>query len=125
MALEKLKGKYVPRAAVRGWVREADRMIREYGWEDWDVHPHGYPVKVTEIVNDLRGYEKCTQGSKDYLVALANGLTGIMNAWEEHRKNSVWVRLSSGEKKEVYDRELADLLVGAGLCEIVEEGGEI
>ena len=73
-------------AQVDAFVKEADRMIREYGWQDKEVYPYSYPVPVTEIVDSLRDFDSCTRSSQGYLVDLANGLAGIMNSWETYEK---------------------------------------
>ena len=44
--------------------------------------PYSFPVKVTKIVNDFREFDRCTSGSKCYLIELVNGLADILNAWE-------------------------------------------
>lgn len=68
----------------KAFLEEADRMVREYGWQDKTVMPYSYPVKVTKILDDFREFDKCTSGSKCYLIELVNGLVEILNAWEQH-----------------------------------------
>lgn len=68
---------------VDAFVAEAERMIEQYGWQERTVHPYSFPMKITKIIADLKDYDNCTSGSKDYLIALANGLAEIMNKWEE------------------------------------------
>lgn len=65
------------------FIREADRMISEYGWQDKVVHPWSYPIKITSIIDDLRDYDSCTIGSKHQIISLVNGLADILNEWEK------------------------------------------
>ena len=66
------------------FVNSASEMIRKYGWENENVHPHGYPMNVCSVVRQICDWGECTRGSKEYLVLLANGLAKILNAWEEY-----------------------------------------
>lgn len=104
---------------MASFVREAERMVRAYGWENMEVHPYSYAVKVTKVISDIKDYDICTKGTKEYLVALANGLARILNKWEEYElEPMVAVRLTNGN--EVVCREsFARDMVEAGACEYV------
>lgn len=87
------------RADVAEFIKTAESMIVKYGWQDKTVHPYSYPMKVTKIIEDLKDYDKCTEGSKDYLIALANGLVPIMNSWEEYEHaEKITVRIKKSGK---------------------------
>lgn len=120
--LKKLECYIITSDSVKEFVKEAERMVREYGWEDRNVHPYGFPMKVTKIISDLKDYDKCTRGSKEYLVDMANGLADIINKWEEQRANCIWVRLTNGKKRQM-DRDLAEVLAHEGLCAIIGREG--
>lgn len=72
------------RAQLNAFIKEAERMVAAYGWENKVTHPYGnYQVKVTKIINDLKDYDKCS-GSQDYLISLANGFADVLNSWEKY-----------------------------------------
>ena len=89
------------------FISEAERMIKEYGWEDKSVHPWSYPVKIVEIIDDIKDYDHCSKGSQDYLVTLANGLGEILNEWERREKlPKVRIKcLKDGKIKELPDED--------------------
>ena len=115
--LKKIDG-YNKAAQVEAFVKEAEVMVDRFGWQEREVHPYSYPVKVTKIISDLKDYGICTRGSQGYLVALANGLADIMNAWAEREDTpKVKVRvISSGNIIELHE---ADLDMFEGLVERV------
>lgn len=86
--ISKLRQGYIKASCkeVEAFVRDAEDMVNRYGWEEREVHPYSFPVKIKKILNDLRDYDRCTSGSQEYLISLANGLADIMNKWEEHEK---------------------------------------
>lgn len=84
--LKKIEGRYNRGAQVQAFKEELERMITEYGWQDKAVHPYSYPMPLTTILGYLKDYDRCTSGSRDYIISLANGLAGILNAWEEYEK---------------------------------------
>ena len=85
----------------KAFLDEADRMVREYGWQDRTVMPYIYPVKVTKILDDFRDFDRCTSGSKCYLIALVNGLVDILNAWERQEMTPKVKMLVNGKVKEI------------------------
>ena len=118
--LQEITGCYGLQAQVDSFVKEAERMVQEYGWQERTVHPYSFPMKVTKIVDDLKDYERCTSGSKLYLIGLANGLAEIMNAWEEQEKAPkirVMV-LDSGKVIEI-EEDFARQLINEGICKAV------
>lgn len=101
------------------FLAEAERMISEYGWQDMSVHPYGYPVKVTKILNDFRDFDICTKGSKEYLILLVNGLAEIMNAWEDYEMEpKVTIRVIENGKTVETDEKMARLLIAEGAAEL-------
>ena len=116
--INKLRSGYIRACGseVDSFVKEAEGMIRKYNWEERIVHPYpNCPLKVTKIISDLKDYDRCTSGSKDYLILLANGLADIMNAWEEHElAPKIKVRsLKSGKIHEV-EEWMAKMLIEDG-----------
>jgi deoxycytidine triphosphate deaminase len=94
------------------FLAEADRMIKEYGWENMEVHPYGYPVKITKILNDFRDYDRCTTGSKEYIVHMVNNLAEIMNAWEDYEMlPKVKILLLESEKVFEVNEDMAKMLI--------------
>lgn len=84
---------------VAEFIATAENMIAKYGWQDKTVHPYSFPMKVTKIIEDLKDYDRCTEESKDYLIALANGLAPIMNSWEEYEHaEKITVRIKKSGK---------------------------
>ena len=73
------------RAELMHFIKRADRMVKVYGWGDKVTHPYpNVPMKVTEILDECREYDKCTPGSQEYLICLADGLRRIVEAWERY-----------------------------------------
>jgi len=102
---------------IHAFVAEADRLVKTYGWVDEIVHPHGYAVKIVKIIDDLRDYDICSDGSKDYLVDLANGLARVLNKWEAYELSpKVQVRLVENGNVFTVDKEWADDMIKAGIC---------
>lgn len=105
----------------RAFVAEAERMVKEYGWEKMHVYPYGYPVKVTKIINEFKwDYDRCTRDSKQILILTVNGLADILNHWEEDElapKRKVRV-LDDGAVLEL-NEDMAKLIVEAGKAEYI------
>lgn len=123
--LNKITGRYGVGAQVASFVEEAERMIGEYGWQDRTVSPYMHAEPLVKYIGWLKEYDRCTRGSKEHLVLLANGLADVMNAWEEHEKAAtVKCRLLRGEhvgETRMYEPWMADMLVEDGAVEIIEE----
>lgn len=114
--IKKLRTRPLFSDEIEAFIKEAEDMIGKYHWEERIVHPYpNCPLKVTKIISDLKDYDNCTSGSKDYLVLLANGLADIMNKWEEHElAPKIKVRsLKSGKIHEV-EEWMAKLLIEEG-----------
>lgn len=94
--------------AVMAFIKDAEEMINKYGWQDKTVTPYSFPVKVTKIIDDLKDYTRCTEGSQDYLISLANGLPRILNKWEEYENTpKIKVKIKkSGKIIEICEDEL-------------------
>lgn len=119
--LNKIEGRYNWYAQVEAFVLEAEKMVEAYGWEDEIVHPYANcPIKVTKIIADLKDFDRCTNGSQEYLIQLANGLADILNKWEEHElQPKVKVRSLKGGKIHEVTQEWADILIKDGLAEAI------
>lgn len=105
---------------VRDLVIDLKRIVAKFGWENEVVHPWaGCPMKIGKIIEDISSYKNCTNGTKEYLVDMANGLVRILNAWIEHEKNGVWVRILESGKMAKVEKDFAEELVKMGRCEIV------
>lgn len=87
------------RADVDEFIKIAENMITKYGWQEKTVHPYSFSMKVTKIIDDLKDYDRCTKGSKEYLISLANGLAPILNSWEEYENaEKITVRVKKSGK---------------------------
>ncbi len=115
-------GRYLIASAreVEAFISEAEGMIERYGWLERTVTPYSVPEKVTKIVNELRHYDGCTHSSKLYLIALANGLAEIMEAWERHElEEKTTIRVKRSGKIVQVGVELAREFIEEGLAESV------
>ena len=134
--MEKLRtGKWASDLAtaeeVKSFREEARAMIAKYGWEDRTVCPYSREEPILDIVNyacDRNGtdtYENSTHSSKQYIIAMRNGLVSIMNAWEKNHfdleTNGVQMRLKSGKITKVLP-EVVDFYLECGIGELIGEG---
>ena len=119
--LNKIEGRYNMRKKAKAFVLEATEMVERYGWQDMVVHPYSNcPMKVAEIIDRLNDYDLCTEGSKEYLIQLANGLVDILNAWEEYElQPKVKVRSLKGGKIHEVTPDFAEILIKDGLAEAI------
>lgn len=119
--LNKINGRWGRSDQVKEFAEKAEEMIVKYGWEDRVTYP--YPncrTKVTKIVDDLKDYDNCTEGSQDYLVLLANGFADILNAWEQHElAPKVMIKSKTNGKIVEMEKELAEMFVKDGSAEYV------
>ncbi len=108
------------RAERAAWVAEAKRMVAAYGWEHRTTMPWpGVEMSVLRIINDviLIDEEPMTKGSVIEILSLAEGLTDIMNAWEQHeRVGKVAIRVLATGRIARVDEDLAKWAVDAGLA---------
>lgn len=94
------------------FIAEAERMIEDYGWEDREVFPYNFPIKVTKILGDFKDFDRCTSGSKEYLIHMVNGLAEIMNAWEDYEMlPKVKILVLESEKVVEVSEDMAKMLV--------------
>ena len=123
--MEKLRnGNFIHQIATAEEVKEftewADRLIEKYGLHDRKVSPYGYPENVTKLVNTVKDYTRCTFGSKQYLILLANGLIEIMSEWERQElQPKVTVRVIRNGKIKTLCEEFARILIEDGVAEAV------
>lgn len=100
------------------WLEEAEKNIVKYGWQNKKIYPYSYPIPVYKLINDCKDYDNCTSGSKEYLMALANGFKEILEAWiENESKPKVTVRVIKTGK--IMRINVTDLDIFEGLVEIV------
>lgn len=105
---------------VAVFIDEANALIEKYGWQDRTVTPYSYPEKVTKIVNTLRDYNRCTTGSQHYLIALANGLADILEAWERHAlEPKKTIRFKNNDNIIQVSFDVAQKLIEDGYAEAV------
>lgn len=117
--LKKIEGRYYRSSQMAAFVKEAERMIEAYGWQKRTVSPYSFSMPLAKVIKDLKDYDICTDGSKEYLISLANGLTDIMNAWEKHAKEpKVEVIVIDSGKRVALDEAFAKELVEEGLCRL-------
>ena len=102
------------------WSTEAAAMVNKYGWYDRTVMPWSWVEKVTKIIDDVADGIHCTFGSKELLWSLANGLTDIMNHWEQTELNGVIVKnLKTGITLKV-DKDMVDLFLDSDYHIVIE-----
>ena len=91
------------------WSNEAAVMVEKYSWYDREVMPWSWLEKVTDIIAQVASGVGSTIGSKQMLWSLANGLTDIMNHWEDTELNGVIIQnLKTGKTFKV-DKDAADI----------------
>ena len=91
------------------WSDEAAAMVEKYNWYDREVMPWSWLEKVTDIIAQVASGVGSTNGSKQMLWSLANGLTDIMNHWENTELNGVTIQnLKTGKTFKV-DKDMADI----------------
>ena len=91
------------------WSDEAAAMVEKYSWYDREVMPWSWLEKVTDIIAQVASGVGSTNGSKQMLWSLANGLTDIMNHWENTELNGITIQnLKTGKTFKV-DKDMADI----------------
>ena len=104
---------------LAAWVKTAEEKIKRYGFEDKVTYPYpNCPVTASKIIADCKDYDRCTEGSREYLLMLANGFADILDAWCEYADApKIKVRvLSSGKVIEIAKE---DLEMFSGLVEAI------
>jgi len=93
------------------FLKTAMEMVKKYGWENEEVYPYSFPLKITKILDDFADFDRCTEGSKEYLIQLVNGLADILNKWEEKElEEKVEVRIKQTGKVIKISRSSLELL---------------
>ena len=123
--MEKLRnGNFVHQIAtadeVKAFVDEAERMIEKYGWQDRTMMPFSWADNVMKLIGYVKDYERCSFGSKQYLITLANGMIDVLMAWEKQElAPKIAVRIvKTGVIKEMeidFAKELIDLEVAVAV----------
>lgn len=80
--LKKINDRENKSEQMKAFVAEAYRMVNAYGWQDMIIAPYGRAYKLIKAIKDISDYDRCTRGSKEILILLANGLANVLNAWE-------------------------------------------
>ena len=96
-------------AELAAWVKEAEAAISKYGFEDKVVYPYpNCPVKASKVITDCKDYSRCTKGSQEYLLMLADGFSDILKVWIEYAEApKIKVRvISSGRVIEMLEKDL-------------------
>jgi len=64
------------------FVVQAEHIMQKYGWENRVSHPYPLcPMTFQDILSNCRDYDRCTNGSKEYLIMLAEGFRKILESW--------------------------------------------
>ena len=102
------------------WSDEAAAMVEKYNWYDREVMPWSWLEKVTDIIAQVASGVGSTNGSKQMLWSLANGLTDIMNHWEQTELYGIIVmNLNSGKIFKV-DKDMADFFYESDIHVIID-----
>ena len=111
--------KVTDRTTLMEFAMEAEEIINRYGWHGRWTHPYpNCPVMASKIIDDCKDYDRCTEGSKEYLILLAEGFRKILEAWVEYEKApKVTVRIIKSGKLTQIRHE--DLDMFEGLVEVV------
>lgn len=121
--LQKIKRSYGVAEELQEEVKKAEGLIEKYGWQNMTVAPWGHAEPIMKIIGWLKDYSKCTQGTKEMLIQLWNGLADILNAWEKHEEErTVRCLVLRGKKKgEIWMCEpwMAEMLAEDGSVEIL------
>lgn len=102
-----------PREIRNEYIKAAWDMVNKYGWQDRMVYPYSFGMKVTKILEDMNDFDRCTSGSKEYLVSLFNGLVDILNAWErDELEEKIEVRIITSGKVIKINKKDLDMFEG-------------
>ena len=107
------------RADLVHFIKRADRMVKVYDWEDKITHPYpNVPMRVSQILDECRDFDNCTDGTQEYLICLADGLRERMEAWERYElAPKITVRVKKSGKLLVIVKD--DLDMFEDLVEVV------
>ena len=108
---------------VRDFVFTVNRILDRYNWWDEVIHPWaGVPMKLSEIVEQVKSKSNWNEYNREYLIDLANGMARILDAWVEQEKTGVWIQIKKTGKMSKLPRDFAEELVESGVCEWVVGG---
>jgi hypothetical protein len=95
--LQKIAKRYGVAEMLEAQVAEAEQMIERYGWQKMTIAPYGHAEPLMRYIEWMKDYRNCTDGSKDTLIAVWNGMADVLNAWEQSAKErTVRVTILSG-----------------------------
>ena len=104
--MEKIKN----RETLMAFIREVEQIAVEQGWMNRKAYPYpSTPMTVKQLLSECRDYDRCTSGSKAYLICLAEGYRQIFETWM-HVDAKVKVRRKDNGKVMVISIELAKKL---------------
>lgn len=116
--LQRIDKRYGVAEILEAQVAEAERMIERYGWQKMTISPYGYAEPLMRYIGWMKDYRNCTDGSKDTLIAVWNGMADILNAWEQSEKErTVRVVILTGKHKgeeRMYSPWMAEMLLEEG-----------
>lgn len=121
--LQRIEGRYGVAAMLEAQVAEAEQMIERYRWQKMTISPYGHAEPLMRYIGWMKDYRNCTDGSKDTLIAVWNGMADILNAWEQSEKErTVKVVILTGKHKgeeRMYSPWMADMLLEEGAVRII------
>jgi hypothetical protein len=95
--LQKIAKRYGVAEMLEAQVAEAEQMIERYGWQKRTISPYGHAEPLMRYIGWMHDYRNCTDGSKDTLIAVWNGMADVLNAWEQSvKERTVRVTILSG-----------------------------
>lgn len=107
--LKKIEGRYFWNRQMEENLREAERMIERYGWQERTIAPFGHSEPLMRYIGYMRDFPNCTEGSREWMVLfINNGFADILNAWERQEKEpKVLVRIiKTGKQIEIRETDL-------------------
>lgn len=112
------------RATLMAFVEEAEQIITRYGWQDRETRPYpNCPITASKILKDCKDYDNCTEGSREYLIQLAEGFRPILEEWERYElAPKVKVRIKKTGRiveLEKSDDGFVQFLIDEGLVELI------
>lgn len=114
--MEKIKN----RETLMAFIREAEQIAMEKDWMNRKTYPYpSTPMTVKQLLSECRDYDRCTSGSKAYLICLAEGYRQIFERWiyydalpkvKVRRKDNGKVMVVSIELAKELTEEMSELL---------------
>lgn len=88
---------------VKKTVNEIKMILAKYGWGEKTVMPYGYGIKLDNLVENWKDFERCTIDSQQIIISEINGtIDHVLNKWlklEEEPK--ITVQLINGKTAKV------------------------